>query len=110
MRIAAAMRLTVIAGSLMRAGQALIRTVTRQAAQLQYPHVRKLTAISAASSRANCAAYMPPRSSLTRSPNFHGGTDRGDQSGIGRTELFALPPKLCPQDHPVMMTTSAPGH
>jgi hypothetical protein len=52
--------------------------------------------------------YMPPRSSLTRSPNFHGGTDRGDQSGTGLTELFALAPKLFPLLHPVMVTTSAP--
>jgi hypothetical protein len=52
--------------------------------------------------------YMPPRSSDTRSPNFHGGTDRGDQSGTGLTSLPALAPKLCPFEIPVMMTTSAP--
>jgi hypothetical protein len=40
------------------------------------------------------ACYRPPRSSLTRSPNFHGGTDRGDQSGIGLTALATLAPKL----------------
>jgi hypothetical protein len=51
---------------------------------------------------------MPPRSSLTRSPNFHGGTDRGDQSGTGLTELLALAPKLFPLLNPAMMTTSVP--
>jgi hypothetical protein len=51
---------------------------------------------------------MPPRSSDWRSPNFHGGTDRGDQSGIGLASLPMLAPKLFPFDHPVMMTTSAP--
>src|SRR5690242_17815410 len=33
--------------------------------------------------RCNLRSYMPPRSSDWRSPNFHGGTDRGDQSGTG---------------------------
>jgi hypothetical protein len=50
---------------------------------------------------------MLPRSSLSRSPNFHVGTDRGDQSGIGMTALLALAPKLFPLLNPVMMTTSA---
>jgi hypothetical protein len=47
--------------------------------------------------------YMPPRSSDWRSPNFHGGTDRSDQSGIGLAWCPLLMLKLFPFDHPVMM-------
>ena len=53
------------------------------------------------------ACYRPPRSSLRRSPNFHVGTDRGDQSGTGLTSWLLPLPKLCPLLHPVMVTTSA---
>ncbi len=51
---------------------------------------------------------MLPRSSLRRSPNFHGGTDRGDQSGTGLTAWPLLMPKLLPFEYPVTVTTSAP--
>jgi len=50
---------------------------------------------------------MLPRSSDWRSPSFHVGTDRGDQSGTGLAPLPMLAPKLFPFAHPVMATTSA---
>jgi hypothetical protein len=57
---------------------------------------------------------MPPRSSDWRSPNFHAGTGHLMAPPPMALPTLApkllLPLKLFPFAHPVMVTTSDPGH